>query len=77
MASAPPVTILRPPTGVRTLTFSGGVQVDTPTGVTATVARQTNTQGDRLAVPGEYGVWPAATNLIANGGFETNTTGWS
>ncbi|HSX19447.1 MAG TPA: fibronectin type III domain-containing protein [Candidatus Saccharimonadales bacterium] len=39
-------------------------------------SRTTNTQGDGLSNDSSYGIWAAATNLVANGGFETNTTGW-
>lgn len=34
-------------------------------------------QGDGLLNDSSVGVWPAATNICINGGFETNTTGWS
>jgi len=68
-------TVMRPPTGVKQVVFTGGVQIDTPSGVAATVPRQTATQGDGLAIPGGYGVWPAATNLNDNGNATTNTTG--
>lgn len=52
------------------LTLSGNELTDT--------TRRTATQGDGMAVPDDsYGVWSAATNLITNGGFESNTTGWS
>ena len=40
--------------------------------------RTTNIQGDGVTPPdSSYGIWQGTTNLIANGGFETNTTGWS
>src|SRR5437764_14635783 len=33
--------------------------------------------GDGLVVPdSSYGLWRGSTNLITNGGFETNVTGW-
>ena len=39
--------------------------------------RAVNTEGDgRLAPDSSFGVWAAATNLVTNGGFETNNTGW-
>ncbi|MGI8423589.1 MAG: phage head spike fiber domain-containing protein [Chloroflexota bacterium] len=34
-------------------------------------------QGDGLSGDSSFGIWPAATNLVTNGGFETNTTGWT
>ena len=34
-------------------------------------------QGHGLSNDGSTGIWPAATNLCTNGGFETNTTGWA
>jgi hypothetical protein len=39
--------------------------------------RSTATSGDGRAAPdSSTGIWEATTNLVANGGFETNTTGW-
>ena len=38
--------------------------------------RVANTQGDGLANDSSTGIWEGTTNLITNGGFETNTTGW-
>jgi hypothetical protein len=53
-----------------TLTFSGNEITDT--------TRTTNTQGDGRTPPdSSTGVWENTTNLIPNGGFETNTTGWA
>lgn len=41
------------------------------------VVRRNNTQGDGLLPEqGSTGIWEASTNLITNGGFETNLTGW-
>jgi hypothetical protein len=34
-------------------------------------------RGDGRAVESSFGVWRTATNYIANGGFEINTTGWN
>lgn len=51
------------------LTTSGGLITD--------ATRTTNTDGDGLTTPAGYGIWPAATNLVDNGGFESNTTGWT
>jgi RHS repeat-associated protein len=40
--------------------------------------RSAGVQGDGRAAPdSSFGIWWAATNLVLNGGFETNTTGWS
>lgn len=51
------------------LTLSAGVITD--------VTRLAGVEGDGETYPASRaGVWPAATNLITNGGFETNTTGW-
>ena len=42
------------------------------------VTRLAGVEGDGAAYPdSSVGVWPAATNLVTNGGFETNTTGWA
>lgn len=39
--------------------------------------RAAGVQGDgELAPDNSVGIWPGATNLCTNGGFETNTTGW-
>jgi len=51
------------------LTFSGVPITD--------VIRAAGLEGDGLTAPAGVGVWPAATNLCTNGGFETNTTGWA
>ena len=56
------------PTG-GSLTTSGGLITD--------AVRTTGAEGDGLTPPAGVGIWPAATNLVTNGGFETNTTGWS
>lgn len=39
--------------------------------------RAAGTQGDGRAQESSVGIWQAATNLETNGGFETNTTGWT
>jgi len=40
--------------------------------------RSTSLQGDGRQPPdSSTGIWEATTNLITNGGFETNTTGWA
>lgn len=70
--------------GVRALepeyagTSPGVERVVTASGNEITDAlRLANVQGDGRAAPdASYGIWEAATNLIANGGFETNTGGW-
>lgn len=51
------------------MTFTGGLITD--------AVRAANVEGDGLTPPAGVGIWPAATNLDTNGGFETNTTGWS
>jgi len=51
------------------LTFTGGLITD--------AVRTAGVEGDGLTSPAGVGIWPAATNLITNGGLETNTTGWS
>jgi len=55
-------------TTTESLTTSGGLI--TP------ATRELNVDGDGFPVDSGYGIWPAATNLITNGGFETNFTGW-
>ncbi len=51
-----------------TLTFTGDLITD--------AVREAGEEGDGLTPPAGVGIWPAATNLITNGGFETNFTGW-
>lgn len=34
-------------------------------------------QGDGLAPEGSFGIWEATTNLLTNGGLESNATGWN
>jgi len=52
------------------LTFSGNEITD--------ATRTTNTQGDGVTPPdNSTGVWESTTNLIKNGGFESNTSNWS
>ena len=42
------------------------------------ITRRTNTQGDGLLPEqGSTGIWEATTNLVTNGGLESNTTGWN
>ena len=50
------------------LTRSGGYIDD--------AVRALGVQGDGLSNDGSTGIWPAATNLVTNGGFETNTIGY-
>jgi len=52
----------------RTLTTSGFEITD--------ASRALGIQGDGLLNDSSMGIWPPATNLCTNGGFETNTTGW-
>jgi len=52
-----------------TLTFTGDLITD--------AVRTAGVEGDGLTPPAGVGIWPAATNLVTNGGFETNTTGWT
>lgn len=51
------------------LTLSGNEITD--------AVRALGLSGDGLPAPAGVGIWPAATNLCTNGGFESNTTGWS
>lgn len=53
----------------RALTLSGNEITD--------ATRALGIQGDGLLNDSSYGIWPAATNLRLNGGFETNATGWA
>jgi|SRR5579884_891108 len=39
--------------------------------------RAAGVQGDGLSDDSSTGIWEGTTNLVTNGGFETNTTGWS
>lgn len=62
--------LLARPTSTLGLTLSGNEITD--------VSRAAGVQGDGRVVPdGSFGVWRATTNLITNGGFETNVTGWN
>src|SRR5690606_38265908 len=54
---------------VESLTFSGDLITD--------AVREAGVEGDGLTPPAGVGPWPAATNLVTNGGFETNTDGWT
>lgn len=57
------------------LTMSGNEITDVTRALSS--ADGTPTQGDGVAPPaGHTGIWKAATNLVTNGGAETNTTGW-
>lgn len=40
-------------------------------------SRAAGVQGDGLSNDGTTGIWPAATNLVTNGGFESNFTDWT
>lgn len=51
------------------LTLSGNEITD--------AVRTAGVQGDGAAVPGGVGIWPARSNLCANGGFEADLTGWA
>lgn len=52
------------------LTLSGNEITD--------AVRAAGAQGDGRAVPdGSFGIWEATTNLIKNGGFETNLDNWT
>src|SRR5574343_895943 len=52
------------------MTLSGNEITDT--------VRAARVKGDGVLAPdNSVGIWPAATNLCTNGGFETNTTGWA
>jgi len=52
----------------KTLTMSGNEITD--------AVRAAGVEGDGLPIGSGVGIWPAATNLVTNGGFETNTAGW-
>lgn len=41
------------------------------------VMRALNVQGDGRSPESSQGMWLSATNLVTNGGLETNTTGWT
>src|SRR3990167_3593786 len=65
---------LRAQLATSTVTASGNEITD----VTRSKDKNTGGQGDGWAAPdSSYGIWEATTNLETNGGFETNTTGWS
>lgn len=51
------------------LTFTGGLITD--------AVRAAGVEGDGLTPPAGVGIWPGATNLVTNGGFESDTTGWA
>ena len=68
MALSPALDIIlrTPPTGLRALTL---------TNVITDATRRANAEGDGLAEPGGFGVFPAATNRCINGNATTNTAG--
>lgn len=51
------------------LTLSGNEITD--------AVRAAGLSGDGLSPEGSTGIWEATTNLVTNGGLETNTTGWA
>ena len=53
----------------RPLTLSGNEITD--------ASRAINVEGDGLSDDGSFGIWEATENLVTNGGFETNATGWT
>jgi len=53
----------------RALTLSGNEITD--------ASRALGVEGDGLLNDSSMGIWGPATNLCTNGGFETNTTGWT
>jgi RHS repeat-associated protein len=57
---------------------SGPVQLNV-TGNEMTDVTRVAAVGDdgRAAADSSFGIWDATTNLVTNGGFETNTNGWS
>ena len=56
--------------GSNPMTFSGNEITD--------VTRATRLQGDgRAPLDSSTGIWEGTTNLVTNGGLETNTTGWN
>jgi hypothetical protein len=72
------------PTATLSVNGSGLIQQSASTGTILTVSgneitdatRTTNTQGDGKTPPdSSYGIWEGTTNLVTNGGFESNTTG--
>lgn len=52
-----------------TLTVTGNEVTD--------AVRALGTDGDGLAAETSFGIWPSSTNLMPNGGFETDTDGWA
>ena len=65
---------LRAQLATSTVTASGNEITD----VTRSKDKNTGGQGDGRAAPdSSYGIWEATTNLVTNGGFESNTTGWT
>jgi hypothetical protein len=74
------------PTATLTVNGSGLIQASSTSNPTLTVSgneltdatRTANVQGDARAAPdSSYGIWEATTNLVTNGGFESNITGWT
>ena len=74
------------PTATLSVNGSGLIQQASSAGTTLTTSgneitdatRTTNTQGDGRTPPdSSYGIWEGTTNLITNGGFESNKTGWT
>ena len=49
----------------------------TATNALTDATRSLGTQGDGNSSDSSYGIWQGATNLVTNGGFESNVTGWT
>lgn len=69
MNTARRLLLLARPYGDVPLTLSGNEITD--------ASRAAGLEGDGLLNDSSFGIWEAATNLCTNGGFETNTTGWT
>lgn len=59
-------------------TATGTVQLVASGNEITDATRESSEQGDgRAAGDSSFGIWEGTTNLIPNGGFEANTTGWA
>lgn len=58
--------------------FIDGAQLESGTAATDYIDTNGSVTSRSFFIPdGSFGIWPAATNLVANGGFETDATGVS
>jgi hypothetical protein len=65
-----------PATNILERSWSAGGDLTLVGDVITDAIRDINVKGDGLDEDSSFGIWEPTTNLITNGGFETNTAGW-